>query len=51
MAHGDQINIMWGARHGGMGLQHNDLKLLKVLRCNNSSKIPYMGPKTKTLSY
>jgi len=33
------------------GLQQNDLKLLKVLRCNNSSKILYMGPKTKTLGY
>jgi hypothetical protein len=31
--------------------QHNDLKLLKVPRCNNSSKIPYMGPKTKTIGY
>jgi hypothetical protein len=33
------------------GLQHNDLKLLKAPRCNNSSKNPYMGPKTKILGY
>ncbi len=31
------------------GLQHNDLKLLKVPRCNNSSKNPYYGVQDKDL--
>ncbi len=33
------------------GLEHNDLKLPRVSRCNSWIIIPYVAPKAKNLRY